>query len=709
MVMRALPIAGCCLLALLACGSPGASPAVGDEADLTAIVAGAPELAGLGDGYAVWESNRAASGRTGDWRIWTRRLDGSGLRQLSPDEAGLQHCCPHVSPDGARVAYLSRAAGKDRYPEREVAGDLRLAAISGDGERTVGLARTYGWGNRSAVWVDDHQLVHVGGDGRTLLLEVDSGRSRPLTREPRDELGWLIDPTLRFATSADPSFAPYDADRLQVLPRRSLGGCEPYFSADGRWGFWVAGGGGPIYRIDLRSREVAILLRKNDERMTAGQGYLYFPMLSRDGRLFAFGASAGEHDHFRANYDVYVAPADPRTLEIVGKPLRLTSHPASDRYPDVFLASPGPALVAAEVPPGAEPGAESETADLPGPPGGAVGSPWPSDRRDLTFLWQTADRPNLVYDPELEGDVADPLAPRGRAGLDHDWAMVLAGGSMRAPEETAARLLAAIQGRNELTLEATITAARLPGDEVGWIVDFAGRRQHNLALGQEGRSLVLRLRAGPDRTRVRLFDLPVEPVHVAVTYSPGFLAVYRDGEPVVIDTEVRGARPGAARPRGALGGWKPGELTFGDGWPGTLEGVAIYARVLAAAEVAENARRYLELRQERPPVPHLEVRARLRAKSVLPTLDQISPYRQALAVYEYAVDEVLAGDYDRTLVRVAHWVILDGETLDVAGANPGDPARLVLEPFGSNPQLESHYLSATLEGVGLPLFYEVSP
>lgn len=673
-----------CLVALLACGPPS-TPAGGQEAGGAAHVEIAAGGA-LGEGFAVWESNR-----TGDWRIWTRRLDGSSLRQLSPDERGRQHCCPHISPGGGRVVYLSRSAGRDRYPEREVAGDLRLVDLDGSGERTLAAARTYGWGNRCAVWRDGGELIYVGGDGRTMLLEVESGRSRPLTREPRAELGWLIDPTLHFATSADPSFSPYDAENGRVLPRRSLGGCEPYFSADGRWGLWVAGGGGPIYRMDLATREVAILLRKNDSRMPGDQGYLYFPMLSRDRRLFAFGASAGEHDHFRANYDVYAVPADPETLELCGEPVRLTAHPASDRYPDVFLETPppergdcrGPAAESSvSVPPGED--RETEAA-------------WPTDRRDLVFLWQTGEQPNLVYDPELQGDVADPLTPRGRARLDHSWAMVLAGGSYAVPEEASRRLLAAAQARNELTVEATITAAAQAGG--GAIVDFAGRRQHNVALGQEGSSLVLRLRAGSERWRAPLFELPEGPVHAVITYSPGYLAVYRDGEPVAVDTDVRGA----------FGGWKPGALTFGEGWAGGLEGVAIYARVLGPSEVAENALSYRRIREERPAVPRLELRARLRARSALPTLDQISPYRQALAVYEYDVEAVLAGDYEPAVARVAHWVILDGETLPVARSAEGAAVHLVLEPFAANPQLESHYLSATLEEAGLPLLYDVSP
>ena len=89
---------------LLGCGSPSGMPAE-SPAPGEALAAEAPEFeapeAALGDGFAVWESLR-----TGDWRIWRRRLDGTGLEQLTPDEDGRQHCCPHISPDGRWVAFL---------------------------------------------------------------------------------------------------------------------------------------------------------------------------------------------------------------------------------------------------------------------------------------------------------------------------------------------------------------------------------------------------------------------------------------------------------------------------------------------------------------------------------------------------------------------------------------------------------------------------
>ncbi|MDX1631769.1 MAG: LamG-like jellyroll fold domain-containing protein, partial [Thermoanaerobaculia bacterium] len=287
----------------------------------------------LGDGFVVWESNR-----TGDWRIFTKRLDGSGLRQVTPDEPDMQHCCPHVSPDGRWIAYLSRPVGKNQYPEEEEPGPLRLVSTEDWTERTlVPLARSYGWGNRAVVWKSNNELVYIDAEGRTVERDLRGEHRRILVRERREEMGWLLDPTLRIATNAAPIFAPYDREKRRVLERQSLGGCEPYFTYDGRWGFWVAGAGGPLNRIDLETREVSTILGKNDPRLDPERRYLYFAMTSRDGRILTYGASDGDHHHFRADYDIYVAPADPETLELTGRPVRLTEHPSTDRYPDAFL------------------------------------------------------------------------------------------------------------------------------------------------------------------------------------------------------------------------------------------------------------------------------------------------------------------------------------------------------------------------------------
>jgi alginate O-acetyltransferase complex protein AlgJ len=310
-------------------------------------------------GFVAWESNRS-----GDWRIWTRRLEGSPPRRLSPDEPQRQHCCPHISPDGSQLVYLSRDVPKDEYPDLEAAGELKLLRIDGTAQRTLAVdARPYGWGNRAAVWRGDRELIYVAGDGRTLLMDLVTGRSAPLTTERRTKLAWLLDPTLRHAVDGSPTFSTYDAAAKRVLEGRRRQGCEPYFSHDGRYGYWVEGAGGPVRWIELAGGRGGTLLDPDDARLATAQRYVYFPMLSRDGRMLTFGASPGDHDHFKSNYDVFVAPVRAETPALAGRPWRVTWHPASDRYPDVHVervdmdrwteqAPPEPvALVAKATPP----------------------------------------------------------------------------------------------------------------------------------------------------------------------------------------------------------------------------------------------------------------------------------------------------------------------------------------------------------------------
>jgi len=299
----------------------------------TAAVRRRPELGVPARGFVAWESNRS-----GDWRIWSRRLEGSAPRQLSQDEPGRQHCCPHISPDGSQLVYLSRGVPRDEYPELEVPGELRLLRLDGSRERTLAAdARPYGWGNRAVVWRNDHELIYIDAGGRTWLLDVGTGKATILVRERQRKLAWLVDATLTHAVKGGPAFSKYDAASGRVIEAERFPGCEPYFSHDGRFGFWVRGGGGPFHWIDLRSRDTGVLLEKNDPRIRDAQRYVYFPMLSRDGRMLAFGASAGDHDHAFSNYDIFVAPVDPASLGLRGRPLRLTLHPASDRYPDVHV------------------------------------------------------------------------------------------------------------------------------------------------------------------------------------------------------------------------------------------------------------------------------------------------------------------------------------------------------------------------------------
>ena len=323
------------VLAILLCvlvPSGGCEPGIPEAAkrwvdDWAAVVERTP-------GFVVWESYRS-----GRWRIWYRDLDGSGLRRLTTAEDERDHFAPHVSPDGRYVAYLSLRSDTNAYRQSKGAKPvLRLHRID-DGRDTalVEGARSY-YEDRAVVWLDSRRLLYIASDGTTRRIDIETRKQKVVQRKKQRKYGYLLDPTLRHATTGRPSFARYNEKARRVLGAKIRKGCQPYFSRDGRFGFWVAKPGGPIRRVDLRTSETADIVLRDDPSLPTPFDYVYFPMVSAGQRLLAFGASRDEHDHFRADYEIFVVPIDPEILMPIGPPVRYSFDPATDRFPDVFEA-----------------------------------------------------------------------------------------------------------------------------------------------------------------------------------------------------------------------------------------------------------------------------------------------------------------------------------------------------------------------------------
>ena len=820
------------LLGLTACGgeAPAAAPAPAEKTATTDNAQPEP-AASPGQGFVVWESNR-----TGAWRLWVRDLDGSPPRQLTPESGDRQHCCPHVSPDGRHLVYLKLPRGQEGYPESGASGPMHLLDLeSGEDRVIVDEARTY-FEHRAAVWRNASELIYIDASGITRSIDIIGGESRALTALGEDRHGWLINSRLTHATTGRPSFSPYDPDARRVEPSRVLGGCQPYFSHDGRWGFWVAGAGGPLRAIELPGRRSVEVLTKSDPRLPDGQGYLYFPMLSQDSTLLAVAASPDQHDHLKSNYDVFVAAVDPDTLEVLADAWRMTSDEASDRYPEVYarplalgrhfgeapltinfaagddadgrwqwtfgdgsesaaggrvehtfeqagsypiearqgeITLRGFVRARAARPPGVadvsvrqgrevvirfdeevdlqaaeatldsglpidrlQPGTdgrslvvalagELETFDtlrldgvrdraqrpnaMPGVELEIAPPFWPVDRRGLLFLWDTQDAANEVEDPETGRFSTSRLTPRGRAFLDRHQAMELAGGLFFADDDSVLRVLAGARRTNELTLEATLTPRDPRTPVMSRIFSFSsGLRSRNFTLGQQSDRLVLRLRTattGQNADRPQLDVGPLQagrPTHVLVTYTAGRLTAWLDGKKTLESDAVQDG----------FFHWKARPLVFGNEWQaerpwhGTLEAIAIYDRALSEEEALESHRRAVRRLADRSPVSRIRLSATLTGRSRTPGLQEIAPYREALAVYEYRVDQVLEGDFAQPRIRVVHRVLADGEALPVTRRSEGSSYELQVESFFDHPQLESLFLSNTLpERPDSPLFF----
>lgn len=739
------------------------------------------------------------------------------------------------------MAYVALPQDRTGYPESGAAGELRLLDLDSAESRVLAKeARTY-FEHRAAVWLDDDALIHIDAEGRTVLLNVDTGAVETLIDEYRPAHGWLVDRTLSFATQGAPTFSPFDRASGKVRERPNLGGCQPYFAHHTALGVWVAGAGGPIRAFDLESRRQWPVVGKGDERLPADRRYLYFPMPSKDGRYLAWAASDGSHDHESADYDVFVAEANPDTLELLGAPWRVTHHKATDRFPDVWAEplelgrhageapfettlrvppdvpgddwswslgdgrraegrsaaatwpSPGrfgvtaegsgrllhgtvhvapampPEIVSADVRPGRdgtpdeiwvrfdEPVeiASSKASFESGPPvtsgnlrdGGAVwvlrlggelerpsrltvrdvadraGTPntlaeafvvvtpalWPSHGGGLVFLWQDGDHANRVIDPRTGLEESTVLESRGRAWLDRRGAAVLRGGSLEADMGTMERLFYGVRATNELSLELTFTAALAETARPAALFGFGGGgTKRNMTVAQEGDRLTLRLNTpstgdGGDRPVLDLGAVRAgRTQHLVVSYTPGRLRAYLDGEETTDSADLRAGffhwklrnlRLGAEGP----GPTRPGEKGSGGwNWLGTIEGVAVYDRALDAEEAKENHRRYAEILRKQGVVQPPRILAEMMSRSRIPNLDEIAPYREALAVFEYRVNRVLAGPVETDVIRVVHRVLLEGEELPIASLRRSQEVELELQPFDAQPQLGKLYISDDL-------------
>jgi hypothetical protein len=687
--------------AMAAATAPAAGPAdsgagsMGEPGAVSATDRGAASAA-VGDRtVVVWESNRS-----GEFRIWRQDLPGGRPRPISVEEPGRDHCCAKLSPDGSRLVYLSLPGGARKYALE--AGPLHLVDADGGRDRIlVPEARHYGE-HRAAVWWGEDELVYIDGTRATQLLHLSTGatseligaRAASATAHPGE--GWLIAPGGQIVSGNTPTFSDRaggdGANTVRLRP--SLGGCQPAFSLDGRYAVWSAGAGGPIDALDLATRRSWTVLEKGDPLLPADRGYSYFPMLSNDASLLAVGASAGEHDHFRADYDIYVLELDPSTLLPVAAGANtaraVAPHPGVDRFPDLYR----PAR------PVAHSGAKRVEAAAAEPLAGDAVA-----RRGLVFLWQRADAENRI----ASGSASEVLEPQGLAWVDRHRALALGGGSFVAAPETGRDLSAALVAKHQLTLSLLVTPASLR--EHGAIVAFSdGPRARNFALRQEGDRVVFALRtsdSAKEGLAVEVAKLAaLVPTHLLLTFSPGRLAVFVDGE-----------SPGDVAGPIALPGdffhWRPRALQFGteakteERWHGTVAEIGIWNRPLQATEIAAESARLRALVAAREPAPRAELELRLLAASPAPALEEISPYREALVVDELEIVRQISGPpIAAPRIRVARWAILDGQRL--APPRVGEVGRRVVEPFAAQPQLEPFYLADRLPAAsGHPLYFDL--
>ncbi len=309
--------------------------------------------------------------------------------------------------------------------------------------------------------------------------------------------------------------------------------------------------------------------------------------------------------------------------------------------------------------------------------------PWPSDLTELAFAWANARGDNCWY---CSGRFSiASLIRHGAARIDRDGALLCAGGSYEARLDDGIRPWSqpdlaqpATALSCELTLRLRDASAAGPADIVrlgppppGGLPIVVECRDRELCLKLGGKALVIGRIADQARHQV------------AFSVRDATATAFFDGAPVGTLTGSGAILPG------------PGPLELaGGGWHGSLEGVAVYRRALTEQDLAVDRRAYTSMIAGIGAVKSRRIQAQLTARSQLPALAEIRPYRDALVVCEY--DTNSQNSTLGTKVYVAQWGIVDGTPTALAGLALGSVYALELEDIAEHPELESAWLSDTV-------------
>jgi hypothetical protein len=381
---------------------------------------------------------------------------------------------------------------------------------------------------------------------------------------------------------------------------------------------------------------------------------------------------------------------------------RVTENNEGDFFPDLWVEGGDQSHVPAAALPASDP------ADVPPP---TLGDVWPGSEDGLVYRWAHGNTRNEVLHPATGQRVE--CAPEARGGARHtrDFGMDIRGGYF-SDNAAAERLLATLSATNELTLELTVTPRRDDFKGPARILAFSRGVGHaNFILGQEGRQLVLRLRTpetgrdgSANDSQVTLGPVPPgRPTHVLVSYRPGHLTAYLQGQPVEAPQKIQGD----------FSTWSDADFTIGAepggerGWDGEVEGLAVYGRFVGAAEARRHYDLYAGVLAARAPVETLRVRAKVVEATPAPDADSVAPYRRALALYVYELDPAAPAVDGSRRIQVYQWALLDGRPVEGL-PQPGAWRDLVLERSEARPELESERRVVGTESFDLPEFLDVS-
>ncbi|OHB83451.1 MAG: hypothetical protein A2V98_05680 [Planctomycetes bacterium RBG_16_64_12] len=245
-----------------------------------------------------------SSNRSGPWRIWTVRPDGTGMQELTEGDPDEHDVDPAFSPDGKQVLFSSTRGGTVGVWRMLPDGSQRERICDGD----------------QADWSPDAARIVLRRNERLFTRELATGREKCISPEDWPHCSgpsWSPDSKwIAFACRWEAGNAIYvvaadGGEPAKVYDRK--GACEPRWSPDGRR---------LVYETETHIATINPDGTKN-RPVTWFGGVQRYAQWSPDGKSIVFCQGPSE----RGPWELY------RTQSQGGTPTRITEG-GSDMNPD---------------------------------------------------------------------------------------------------------------------------------------------------------------------------------------------------------------------------------------------------------------------------------------------------------------------------------------------------------------------------------------
>ncbi len=336
---------------------------------------------------------------------------------------------------------------------------------------------------------------------------------------------------------------------------------------------------------------------------------------------------------------------------------------------------------------------------------------WPSEMKDLQFVWASAITPAL---PLPGRDAPCAVLPKGWGRFTPWGEMLLDGGTFEADPTSVRAFVTAAAAKDEFSLMFTLAEdmdVQKPVSTRLIALEFDGK-QDAFSLSRVDHGLVFRVLLDKgDGSPPQEYQTSLGPI-LQQGFQASNLALYYHAGKVdwVMDGQILAG--GAELGPGTLAAWKPERvqrLAFGDPllpadstWEGELSHVTLSAGPLADHRIdARNA----SLDRSSHSVPRT---TRFVGKLVetAPVLS-LDPRRQ-LVQNIYEVEKMLAEELVYTHVSVFHWAVLDGQPVPSLPTKIGQLYTVAAVPVDRRRELDSEVVSLTATGFKWPTFFDVS-